>query len=495
MDSINKSQNKYNKQSRQKVIVKQQTIKTIYNLLLNAVGFTIIITAVVLFTDSKGYFNPDYSNDHTRRKWNAYYKFTKVQPVDVILVGNSHLYTGINPENLSNALGANCFILASPGTTLTDAYFCLKEAITVCKPKIAVVETFSMNGYDSYKLKDGSLSDQFKSFSARKNIGQKLAATPLLFKSDNYLPAWSNTIRNHNFIFNDTVQINKNIKLIKKPEPEKPGLYLGRYIRFTSGIEDSTLLKYNRPGFKAYDYSKHAPSDEAKEYLQKTIKLCKDNNIKLVFLTLPMYYRHAYNYDAYKKDLLSTINDSQQKWLDLQLPYDTAAFTPACFENTVGENQHMTYYGSLVATYKLANYIEANLAGTLPDRYQNISWKRLFYASDGYFENYPPEKDGVSQVLLKNVEIPTCIHINEISFVPYDGAKKLIVKIDKKNSSLLYGKYVRVLALSVVNGQKVMVEILTKCLFAYDPWKHYVFSSERLNPALDIQSIANISLL
>lgn len=483
MASINKPQDK------------QKAIKTINHLFFNVIGFSIIIIAVVLFTDSKGYFNPDYSNDHTRRKWNAYYKFTKAQPVDVVLVGNSHLYTGISPENLSNALGASCFILASPGTTLTDAYFCLKEAIRVYKPKIAVVETFSMNDYDSYKLKAGGLSDQYKSFSARRNIGQKLAATPLLFKSDNYLSAWSNTIRNHNFTFNDTVQINKNIQLIKSPEPEKPGLYLGRYIRFNSGIEDSTLLKYNKPGFKAYNYSKHPASEEAKKYLQKTIKLCKDNNIKLVLLTLPMYYRHVHNYDAYKKDLLSTINDTQQKWLDLQLPYDTTAFTPACFENTVWENQHMTSYGSRVAAYKLANYIKSNLAGTLPDRYQDIGWKQLFYASDGYFENYPPEKDGVSQVLVKNVEALNGMHLNEISFVPYDGAKKLIVKIDKKNSAFLYGKSVKVLTQSVVNGQNVMVEILAKCSFAYDPGQHYVFSSEKLNPALAIQRIANISLL
>ncbi len=483
-----------NKPNQQKNIVKQQSVKTIYTLLLKFVGFAIIIITMVLITDNKGYFNPDYSNDHTRRKWNAYYKFTKTQPVDVVLVGNSHLYTGISPENLSNALGASCFILASPGTTLTDAYFCLKEAITVYKPKIAVVETFSMNDYDSYKLKAGTLSDQFKSFSARKNKAQKLAATPLLFKSDNYLPAWSNTIRNHNFIFNDTAQINTNIKLIKNPEPEKPGLYLGRYIRFTSGIEDSTLLKYNRPGFKAYDYSKHAASDEAKEYLHKIIKLCKDNDIKLVFLTLPMYYRHVHNYDAYKKDLLCTINDRQQKWLDLQLPYDTTAFTPACFENTVGENQHMTYYGSRVAAYKLANFIRYNFAETLPNRYQDISWKQLFYASDGYFENYPPEKDGVSQILLQNAETPTGIHLNEISFVPYDGAKKLVVKIDKHNTTFMYGKSVKVLTQSVVNGQKVLVEIQAKCSFAYDPGKHYVFSSERLNPALSIQGVANVSL-
>ena len=117
-------------------------VKSIYNLLFKVIAFSAFIVLIIAFTDYKGYFNPDYSNDHTRRKWNSYYEFTKQNPIDVVLVGNSHLYTGISPENLSTALGANCFILASPGTTMTDTYFCLKEAISVCKPKIAIVETF-----------------------------------------------------------------------------------------------------------------------------------------------------------------------------------------------------------------------------------------------------------------------------------------------------------------------------------------------------------------
>ena len=96
--------------------------QTIYTLLAKAAIFLVVVVAVVKFTDFKSYFNPDYTNDHTRRKWNAFYQFTKDKPVDVVLVGNSHLYTGINPENLSTALGANCFILASPGTTMTDVY-------------------------------------------------------------------------------------------------------------------------------------------------------------------------------------------------------------------------------------------------------------------------------------------------------------------------------------------------------------------------------------
>jgi hypothetical protein len=469
--------------------------KTIYSLLTRVAFFSFIVMGIIYYTDSKGYFNPDYTNDHTRRKWNAYYEFTKKQPVDVVLVGNSHLYTGINPENLSTALGANCFILASPGTTQTDVYFSLKEAIAVCKPKIAIVETFAFNDYDSHQLKAGTLSNQFKSFSARKNIIQKLSSTPLLFTSDNYLPAWSNTIRNHSFIFNDTAQINKNIALKKHKKAEKQGLYLGRYARFNSGIEDSTLIKYDRPGFVAYDYYKHPASKEARKYLQKTIDLCHENNVELVFLTLPMYYKHVHHYDLFKQDLARELKLLSRNWLDMQQPYDTTAFSTECFENTVAENQHMTYYGSLVASYKLAHFIRANFGKKLADRSNDIKWKQLFYASDGYFQNYAVEKDGVNKVLLKNVLIKDNLEVKEIDFIKQQGSNLLLVKIGNQNGKPFSGEKLKIAVEAIVAGNTMIVPVEVMLTHAYRPINHLLFTSKPLLPGIEITAVKDISLL
>lgn len=463
--------------------------QTIFQFLAKVLIFSFVIVAIILFTDSKGYFNPDYSNDHTRRKWNTFYEFIKKQPVDVVLVGNSHLYTGLNPDNLSNTLGANCFILASPGTTLSDTYFCLKEAIAARKPRMAIVETFTINDYDNHALKNGALSDQFKSFSARKNIIHKLFSTPLLFSSENYAPAWSNTIRNHNFIFNDTAQIRRNLSY---EEPVRPGLYLGRYNRFLSGIEDSTLLKYDRQGFVAYDYAQNMASDEAKHYIRKIIQLCDENNVELVFMTLPMYHRHVHNYDVFKKDLATLIDTA--RWIDFQLPYDNDAFTAECFENTVSGNQHMTYYGARVAAYKLATYLKNNFAKVLPVRSNDIEWKKLFYASDGYFENYPPENDGVSQLLLQNVLLPSGITLREMSFVPVGDAKRLIVKIDKKNTASMFGKKMKIQTKSIFNGQERLIELQAECSPAYAPELFYVFATEPLNPGVTIKDVVGVMI-
>ena len=148
-------------------------------LYLKALLFSAIIGAAIACVDFSGMFNPDMVNFHEKIQWDAFYDFTKTNDVDVLLVGNSHLYTGINPNHLSCALGANSFILASPGTTIMDSYHALKEGLTRCDPKVVVVETYGISSKNIRELTGGELTSQFRSFSSRKNIWKKLEAIRL----------------------------------------------------------------------------------------------------------------------------------------------------------------------------------------------------------------------------------------------------------------------------------------------------------------------------
>ncbi len=122
-----------------------------------------------------------------------------------------------------------------------------------------------------------------------------------------------------------------------------------------------------------------------------------------------------------------------------------------------------------------------------------MSWKQLFYASNGYFEDYKPENDGVSQILVQDKLTSNRMKINEISLIPYANAKKVIMKVAKLNSPNMLGKKAIVRAIVAFNGQTQPYDIELKCSYAYDPLNHYVFESEGLNPAITIQEIAGIN--
>lgn len=398
--------------------------------LIIIIGFFIIIQ----YIDIKGFFNPDERNNHTKRKWDSYYEFTNKNNVDIVLVGNSHLYSGINPKNLSIALGCNAFILASPGTNIADSYYGLKEALTRTKAKLVIVETYGIKEFNPYELKGGPLSDQFKSFYARKDFLTKLTSTPFLFNADNYFYAWSNTIRNHDFIFKDTMQLTLNKKLIadeQKMNKANSKLYLGRFVRFQTGIESGVMDKYNSIGApvngKDYAYNSYTIN-----YVNKIKSLCKEEGVELVFLTLPMYEKHISNYDEWEKKMSEIIGS--YRWIDMQKSTGYKGFGPFAFENTYNENQHMTYSGSLLATYKLVEYLRDSLQVKLPKRSEDYEWHKMFYGEEGYFENYIPEMNDKNNTvicdnkILQNVTLKQVLHVDKNN----KKANKIIAKINKK---------------------------------------------------------------
>lgn len=438
-----------------------------------------IAAAVVIVTDKRGLFAPDQSNNHTQRKWDAFYPFTDKDTVDIVLVGNSHCYAGLNPKNLSAALGVNCFVLASPGTTIMDSYYCLQEALTRTHPKIAIIETYGISNTVNHDLNGGMLSDQFKSFNARKNRGLKIASTPELFSVERYMPAWSSSIRNHEFIFRDTVQLHRNIELYKHPKKKKKELYLGRFVAFTTGITDSIIHLYDSLGAPV-DGAIRSINEENEKYVHKIIDLCKKNDVVPVFITIPMYYRHVKNYDQWHNTMASLIEPTGCYWLDLQSPYDTAVFNTDCFESTYSGNQHMTYTGSVTCAYKLAHYIHS-LPIELPKRYETQHWHDMFYGQEGYFENYPARSDDATNILICKNLTKNGITIKDAMMQKGKDNNKILVKVADDNSSgETHNAKLRITAKCRYQGREIVTWIDLYETPTYRPIGHSLYSTSLL---------------
>jgi hypothetical protein len=393
------------------------------------------------------------------------------------LFGDSHLFTGINPKNLSAALGVNSFILASPTTNIADTYFALKEALKRSTPKLIIIETYGINDSDPFNLSNRNASNQIRSFYARKDFLTKITSTPLLFKSDNYFYAWSSSLRNHNFIFNDTLQLSKN-KVLSNQKPKKNNkLYLGRFVRFQKGIDNTILAKYNKLGApvngEEYSYSGYS-----EKYVQKIVELCEEREIELMFMTIPMYYKHIDNYAAWNKELNKIIKKPANKWLNMQSPYDTSKFTTICFENTYNSNQHLTYNGSLVATYQLVKFIKSELNIKLPNRKNETKWKNVFYGQEGYFENNPVlENDKVNKLLCENFTTNNVV-LKEVSIInPEQGKYKIIIaKINKDKKDLKNCK-LRLAITFIQNNQLKTTSIDLQYDILYEMTDKFIFKA------------------
>jgi hypothetical protein len=92
------------------------------------------------------------------------------------------------------------------------------------------------------------------------------------------------------------------------------------------------------------------------------------------------------NYKEWKNELGNVIDTPKTEWLDMQDSLHYEVFDKNSFENTYNLNQHMTYPGSLIATYKLANYIKASKI-KLVNRKSDSKWRKMFLGQEGFYQN------------------------------------------------------------------------------------------------------------
>lgn len=345
------SNKKYNKKWKQQIIFKERSWK---NLLFKFIILAAIGISAVIITDRKKLFPTDnYYKMLSYKRWVSFDRMTENGNVDILLLGNSHLYIGINPD-LMKATGLQCFILADASINVKDNYYVLEEALEKCTPQLVILETF---GLTHRSVEKGSnVLASIQCFDARESTWLKIKSMFSLFRPEDYLPAWSMTLRNHNRILESPDKIKEISEKFINVVENNNNPYYGEYIRYATGMTDSVCSMFDSLGCPS-DTIPWEVSEDGLKYLLKIVALCKRNNIKVMLLTVPMYYASVNNYNIAKNGKLKVLSNQRIPWLDLQYPYDTA-FTPDCFEDTYDANLHMSYKGSILATERLIKFIQ-----------------------------------------------------------------------------------------------------------------------------------------
>jgi len=363
---------------------------------LKFVLLSLIITGIVFWINSSNvWYSLDLNEKYTYARWNSLYNITEQHDIDLLMMGNSRIYNGINPELLASKTSTTPFILGAPGASIKDQYFSLKEILKRTKVRMLIVETSCIS---KTKHSAESVSRQLKSFDAKKDIASKLGSTPFLFALNHWPYAWFKSIRNHNYLFDDQQDFEKNKEshqdFLENIHPGEDGkymgvyqLYLGRFNK-ANGLTKKTLERYKSEGAPA-DGRQMTIGPDSKYYLKKLDELCKREDIELVFITIPVYYQHIKRYEVRQAAIADLIEPLGRKWCDLQAPFDKIAFSPDCFENIYEPNQHTTKQGSLVATQKFAQFLQQHFADILPNRSQEPLWNELFYGQEYYFYKHP----------------------------------------------------------------------------------------------------------
>ena len=365
--------------------------------------------------EQTGQFEDEFDiNNHREKRWEYLYHMAETAtPIDILVMGNSHSYTGLSPEYLSAATESNAFVLANNGSNVADVYWNLKELLTLHTPRLVALETYAINDEDHKQMTSGSLVCQVQAFIARKNKDIRRASLFSLFPVDDVPIPVSEVVRNHHFIWEGFPERPKQTPI------DFDKRYLGRFIRFTSGITDSLLTVYDERG-AAVDGAQETISDECVDYTAKIAELCEDNGIKFVLFTLPMYEKHVANAEVWMQLYADLAHELNVPYLDLQTQGDMASH-PEYFENTLKGNQHMTLQGSIRAADELGHYIDSLYPGELHQRADEEEWKKYHMGNRGMLVYATPSAADPSVQVISNGSKAPDFDIDQILLTDVPG--------------------------------------------------------------------------
>lgn len=356
-------------------------IKTVFKSLIKIIMLLCIGFVMALYMSKV--LRPDRLdiNNDTKRKVLEFYKLEK-DTADILLIGSSHIYYGVNPGIIYEETGLNSYIRGGECQPIEVSYYMLKEALNSQKPKLVIYDAFGIGESVEACKTDGiyrvnleNMKTNSIKIEAYKDVFNEESVIKDIFDVSLYHNRWSEVPLDK--WINDDIDLNA--------------------FGYTYGNNFSDeIVKIE----SLLDLS--IEIDKTKlEYLNKIKDLCKENNIEFLLIKTPYYIEDT---DA---GIFETLN----KWaLDNNIPFINFNKIKEDINynfNVDGDIWHSNVKGSIKITNYLSKYINENYKfekgkTTYEDLYHNIviKTKNLAYSNEYNLEkliDYTKYKD---QILL-----------------------------------------------------------------------------------------------
>lgn len=304
--------------------------------LLKAIIFTGILVILVIISELILISGIDIRKHGIFKSANYELMGEKADSIDVIFLGDSLIYSSISPMEIWNNYGYTSFDCAEAAQVISDTYNYLKFAIDSQHPKIIMMEASVMFRNPNKRKTTERLAHYAKQF------------VPITKYHDNWKKyidkgpkrKWINPDKGYKYI-TDT-----------KPSKNK------QYMKYTEG---------------------YVPIPEQNmKYVKKIIKLCKDNDVKLVLVSLPTqkswFYRRHNTTEKIAKD--NNLEFIDLNLIDLGINWET---------DTKDQGGHLNYLGAKKVSDYIGNYLKETKL--IEDHRNDKNYKSWYRAYNKYKKN------------------------------------------------------------------------------------------------------------
>lgn len=271
-----------------------------------------------------------YSDAASKNKINAWSKArfeefyaSEKNSIDMVFLGSSHSYCTFDPENFDEALGIQSYQLGMPLQSPDSSYYTLVELLNYQHPKTIVMELywgvlsedFELKQADTFfqVLENEQLKKEYIAAVFPLNERVKYAVKPIRYQQDFFAYYNSKILNTVSYRFGLSAFPEANTDIVKGEEYYRSKGYIYcNYIMPEEEMEKSTGIDGKNWNF----------SEIQKNYIKKISKLCKEEEIELVFVTAPIAtstFNKSVNYDLIYNQISNLANELNVDYLDLNL--------------------------------------------------------------------------------------------------------------------------------------------------------------------------------
>lgn len=294
------------------------------------------------------------------------YRALEPDTVDVLFLGTSHVYSGIDPMYMYEQSGITAYALGGPGMRFDLTYLSLKEALKTQTPKLVLLDMSAVQyAGQQTEAKCQKVADQFplsleKLEYALNPDSDEIKALNILFPLFRYHTRWENLGEND--------------------------------FRYAAGSLDETVvrghyLNYDRVETAFHFYEDAGPESECHiegrnlEYLKQIESLCREKDIQLIFYKLPS----PTWYQAQSEGSAAIAEEFDVPFLELFYRVGEIGIDPAADFRDL--NNHLNQEGAEKVSAYLARYLQEQY-GLEDRRGKNAEW-------DGDLVKYREKKESV----------------------------------------------------------------------------------------------------
>ncbi|MDE6622585.1 MAG: hypothetical protein K2K74_19265 [Lachnospiraceae bacterium] len=269
-----------------------------------------------------------------------YYDFyQQEQDFDVLFLGTSHVLNAVYPMDLWRDYGMVSYNMANHSENICTNYWQLRNALQYTKPKVVVIDLYAVDG-------DGKVNEQY--------LHNFLDEVPFSLLKIEMVRDLLEPEKRAEYLFNLSLYHSRWEELGKEDLRPVPGVEKGAEFR------DDVTINVPPELIPKEDYD---PTDRLnKQYLQKIIDLCKEQDIGIILMyvpyTMPEGHQRVANwgYVAAEKNDIPYLNFVYE---DLEINYATDCADEAHHLNASGARKLTDYLGNYISTnYNVTDHRE-----------------------------------------------------------------------------------------------------------------------------------------